>query len=216
MKTLPMADIQNDPFPDLIRSYNSSVEERESKPVPDWKKDLRWQYLAVLQRENRSSLIDIGAGTGVHGSFFQSQGIDVTCIDLSPALVKSCRAKGLKSKEISVLELSEIGQTFEAGFAFNSLLHIPSSLLAMALSNIARVLEPGGLFLWGQYGGEYREGIYQDDHYQPKRFFSLLEDDQILEFASEEFIVEDFSQIHGEDDSPIHFQSLLLRLKPDR
>jgi SAM-dependent methyltransferase len=206
----------NDPFPDLILAYDNSVEERESAPVADWKKNLRWQYLATLQRENKTSLIDIGAGTGVHSLFFLSQGIDVTCIDLSPALVESCREKGLPSKVMSVLDLPEIDQTFEAAFAFNSLLHIPSNLLANALSNIASILESEGIFFWGQYGGEYREGIYQDDHYQPKRFFSLLEDDQILEFASEEFIVEDFSQIRGEDDSPIYFQALLMRLKPDR
>ena len=211
-----MSQTPKDPFPDLIRSYNSSVEEREATPVAEWKKDLRWQYLAVLQGENKTSLVDIGAGTGVHGAFFQSQGIDVTCIDLSPALVESCRQKGLKGKVLSVLNLTEIGISFAAGFAFNSLLHIPSKQLPIALSNIAKVLEKDGLLFWGQYGGEYREGIYQDDHYQPKRFFSLLEDNQILEFASSDFIVEDFTQIHGKDDSPLHFQSLLLRVKPHR
>ena len=211
-----MSDNLHDPFPDLIRSYDSSVEEREATPVAEWKKELRWQYLASLQDEKRTSLIDIGAGTGIHGAFFQSQGIDVTCIDLSPALVESCREKGLKSKVLSVLNLAEIGRSFESGFAFNSLLHIPSKQLPKALSNIASVLEKGGLFFWGQYGGEYREGIYQDDHYQPKRFFSLLEDDQILDFASEYFLVEEFSQLHGKDDTPLHFQSLLLRVKPGR
>jgi SAM-dependent methyltransferase len=211
-----MSDKLHDPFPDLIRSYDSSVEEREATPVVAWKKDLRWQYLSALQNENRTSLIDIGAGTGVHGAFFLSQGIDVVCIDLSPALVQSCREKGLRSKVLSVLNLSEIGARFSAGFAFNSLLHIPSKQLPRALTNIANVLEKDGLFYWGQYGGETREGIYEDDHYQPKRFFSLLEDVQILEFASADFIVEDFAQIHGKDDSPLHFQSLLLRVKSSR
>ena len=202
----------NDPFPDLIRAYNNSVEFRESSPVSDWKVDLRCQFLAALQREDRTSLIDIGAGTGVHAAFFQSQGIDVSCIDLSPALVESCREKGLSSRVLSVLDLAEIGQRFDAAFALNSLLHIPCRLLPEALSNIAGVLGPEGLFYWGQYGGEKREGIYQDDHYQPKRFFSLLDDNQILEFASHAFKVEDFEQISQKVDDPLHFQSLLLRV----
>ena len=207
--------MMNDPFPDLIKSYDNSVEFRESSPVSDWKVALRREFLTALQREGRTSLIDIGAGTGVHAAFFQSQGIEVSCIDLSPALVESCRQKGLPAQILSVLDLAEIGQNYEAAFALNSLLHIPSKLLPEALSNIAAVLGQKGLFYWGQYGGEYREGIYQDDHYQPKRFFSLLSDDLILAFASANFIVEEFNQIHGKDDSPLHFQSMVLRVKPD-
>lgn len=208
-----MTGTQNDPFPDLIRSYDRAVAYRESSPVSEWKKEIRWKYLAALKQEGRTSLIDIGAGTGVHGLFFQSQGIEVSGIDLSPALVKQCRQKGLPCQELSVLELDGIGRSFEAAFALNSLLHIPSQLLPKALSNIARVLSREGLFYWGQYGGEYREGVYQDDHYQPKRFFSLLDDGQILKFASESFVVEEFKQVERGDESGLHFQSMILRVK---
>jgi len=34
---------------------------------------------------------------------------------------------------------------------------------------------------WGQYCGEQRESIYNEDKYEPKEFFSLLADDQIRE-----------------------------------
>lgn len=210
-----MADFQNDPFPDLIRAYDRSVEYRESAPVSSWKKDLRQQFLAALQREGRTSLIDIGAGTGVHGLFFQSQGIEVSCIDLSPALVEHCRGKGLSSQVLSVLDLAGVNQVFGAGFAMNSLLHIPSGLLPKALSNIAAVLARDGLFYWGQYGGEYREGVYQDDQYEPKRFFSLLDDDQIKTFASVNFTIEEFARVQLGDESSLHFQSMLLRVKPE-
>jgi cyclopropane fatty-acyl-phospholipid synthase-like methyltransferase len=208
-----MADFQDDPFPELIRSYDRAVEYRESKQVSAWKKDLRQGFLAALQQEGRNSLIDIGAGTGVHGLFFQSQGIEVSCIDLSPALAEQCRSKGLPCRVLSVLDLPDIGRTFDAAFALNSLLHIPSKLLPDALSNIAKVLGGEGLFYWGQYGGEYREGIYQDDNYEPKRFFSLLDDSQIQEFASVDFTIEEFDQIQLENSSPLHFQSMTLRKK---
>lgn len=208
-----MADFQDDPFPELIRAYDRAVEYRESKQVSTWKKDLRQGFLAALQQEGRNSLIDIGAGTGVHGLFFQSQGIEVSCIDLSPALVEQCRSKGLPSQVLSVLDLPDIGRTFDAAFALNSLLHIPSKLLPDALSNIARVLTGEGLFYWGQYGGEYREGIYQDDNYEPKRFFSLLDDGQIQKFASVDFTIEEFDRIQLEIGAPLHFQSMTLRKK---
>ncbi|HDD55260.1 MAG: SAM-dependent methyltransferase [Chloroflexota bacterium] len=210
-----MPENHTDPFPDLILSYDRAVDYRESVEISDWKKDLRWKFLAALKQEGRTSLIDIGAGTGVHAQFFQAQGIEVSCIDLSPALVEHCQKKGLPNQVLSVLDLDGIGRTFNAAFALNSLLHIPSRLLPKALSNIARVLTKEGLFYWGQYGGEYQEGVYQDDTYQPKRFFSLLADDQIRDFAAMNFTIETFEKIQLENSSPLHFQSLLLRVKSD-
>ena len=166
-----MSQTQNDPFPALIQAYDENADEREHLPVSSMKEDLRWNYLSALQDEGRSSLIDIGAGTGVHALFFQEQGLDLHCIDLSPALIEKCREKGLSSQVLSVLDLGELSRTFEAAFALNSLLHIPSQMLPRALDNIVGILEEEGLFYWGQYGGDKREGIYEDDHYQPKRFF---------------------------------------------
>lgn len=204
----------NDPFPMLVQAYNNTAEERDQTRVSSWKQDLRWTFLSSLQEEGRSNLIDIGAGTGVHALFFQEQGLDIHCIDLSPVLVEKCREKGLSSQVLSVLDLAQVSRTFDAAFAMNSLLHIPSRLLGKALSNIAGVLEAGGLFYWGQYGGEKREGIYEKDTYQPKRFFSLLPDQQIQEFAEVDFTLEGFNRILLDDTYPLHFQSLLLRVRP--
>ncbi len=41
----------------------------------------------------------------------------------------------------------------------------------VALENVHRVLQPGGLFNLGMYGGVDFEGVRECDHYIPKRFF---------------------------------------------
>jgi SAM-dependent methyltransferase len=208
-----MTQYKDDPFPNLIISYDRAADLRDQFNVSDWKKDLRSRYLNILKKEDKSKLIDIGAGTGIHAKYFQDQGIDVTCVDLSPALIDKCVQKGLRSYETNILDMSNFGQVFDAAFALNSLLHIPTTLLPDALSNISRILEPDGLLFWGQYGGEYREGVYQSDNYDPKRFFSLIDDNQMREFASINFTIENFDLIKLEDLSSLHFQSMLLRVK---
>ena len=208
-----MSAYKDDPFPNLIISYNQAADLREKNDVSDWKKELRKRFLSLLEEEGKSTLIDIGAGTGVHAKYFQERGIDVTCIDLSPALIEKCREKGLKSYEVNILEIAGFEHQFGAAFALNSLLHIPTNLLQDGLSNISKFLEPDGLLFWGQYGGNYREGVYQDDRYYPKRFFSLLDDNQIREFASKYFLIESFDQIIIKDMSPLYFQSMILRVK---
>jgi SAM-dependent methyltransferase len=202
-------------FQDLILSYDRKADARDKNIASDWKKDLRCKLLEILNSEEKSSLIDIGAGTGVHAKYFLDHGLDVTCIDLSPALVRKCIEKGLKSSIANVLDLNSHGQEYDCAFALNSLLHIPTLQLPTAISNISNILKPDGLFFWGQYGGEYREGVYQDDHHDPKRFFSLLNDDQMRDFASRFFTIDNFDTIILEDMSSLYFQSILARKKAE-
>jgi len=204
---------QNNVLRDLILSYDRAVNERDKYQVSDWKKHQRQRFLNLLNAEGKTKLIDIGSGTGIHGNFFQEQGIDVTCVDISPANVEKCKEKGLESYILDVLDLTSIGQFFDCAFALNSLLHIPTSQLSLTLANIHDILKPDGLFFWGQYGGEYREGVYEEDKYEPKRFFSLLDDAQIQEKASKLFYIEDFVTVSIKDITPLYFQSLTLRVK---
>jgi SAM-dependent methyltransferase len=205
-------------FLNLKLSYEQAADERDKSEASDWKKDLRWKFLNVLRAEGKNKLIDLGAGTGLHGKFFQDQGINVTCVDLVPAHVEKCIEKGLESFVLDLLDMSGIDNKFDSAFALNSLLHVPTKLLPDVLFNISNILDPNGLLYWGQYGGEYREGVYEDDHQEPKRFFSLLNDGQMHEMAQKKFSVEQFDRVELDGFAPMHFQSMLLRVKssPDQ
>ena len=109
------------------------------------------------------------------------------------------------------LHLDFPDESFDAVFAMNCLLHVPQSELQIVLQSIRRPLKPRGLFYWGQYGGIAREGVREDDHYVPQRFFSSLPDDVIQAEARKAFELLDFHTVHHTDDAPIHYQALLLR-----
>ena len=79
----------------LARIYDAAVERRAKTPLEPWKVPERAAFLELLVREERKSLLEIGAGTGVHGRFFADAGFDVVCADLSAAMVEHCRAQGL-------------------------------------------------------------------------------------------------------------------------
>jgi hypothetical protein len=63
----------------------------------------------------------------------------------------------------------------------------------------------------GQYGGIEHEGSWPDDEYEPKRYFSLLLDDQIRAMSERYFEVLSFDIIGLESEDEGHFQSLILR-----
>jgi hypothetical protein len=101
--------------------------------------------------------------------------------------------------------------SFDAAYAVNCLLHVPRAELPATLESVREVIRPGGLFYWGQYGGRDSEGVYEGDHYRPKRFFSFLTDEGIQTAARPCFEVVRWQRIELQDESGLHFQSLVLR-----
>ena len=196
----------------LRESYTREARGRDLSPVQPWKAEERSRFLGLLRDEGRRKLLELGAGPGKDGAFFRDHGLDVTCTDLSPAMVALCRSKGL---EAGVMDLSSPDfppETFQAAYALNSLLHLPEHELPSALDGIRAVLKPTGIFYLGVYGGRNQEGVWEDDPYRPKRFFSFHTDERLREIVTESFEVCSFRRIFPDGRTgPIHFQSLVLR-----
>jgi len=201
----------DDVLPMLRAAYDAKVEERDAHAVEPWKDTERAGFLALLRAEGRRTLVDIGAGPGVHAAFFRDGGLDVSCVDLSPAMVERCRERGLAAYNQDVLHL-EMPARFDAAFAMNSLLHTPPADLPNALRRVHDVLAPGGVFYLGQYGGVAFDGPWLDDSYDPPRYFSRLTDVALRRAANELFTVDEFRTVDvGAPADFGHFQALVLR-----
>lgn len=194
----------------LILSYNSQAEQRDQSKIEDWKVIERAAFLSLLTGERKQFLLEIGAGHGRDSKFFQENGIQVTCIDLSPEMVKLCQQKGLNARVMDMVDLDFPDDSFDAVYSLNSMLHLSKKELPIALQNIRGVLKVNGLFFLGVYGGYDFEGIWENDTYNPKRFFSLHSDEKLKQVVAENFELLSFKEVNfGEE--KIHFQSLILR-----
>ena len=199
---------------DLREAYNRKAAERDQgTPVP-WKVAERQYFLSSLREEQKRTLLEVGAGTGKDSLFFQEHGLEVTCIDLTPEMVRLCRQKGLRAYVMDAGDLRFPTASFDAVYALNSLLHLPKRELPAVLQAINTVLKPAGLFYMGVYGGYDHEGIWPDDPYEPQRFFSFFSDEHLQRVVAPFFDVLSFKRIllEGHDRTP-HFQSLILRKK---
>jgi SAM-dependent methyltransferase len=181
---------------DLREAYDKRAVWRDEQGYQDWKEKERANFLAHLERENKRTLLEIGAGPGRDSLFFQQNGLDVVATDLSPEMVKLCRAKGVTAyvMDFASLEFSEL---FEAIFALNCLLHVPKKDLPTILQRLHGLLKPNGLFYLGIYGGQDFEGIHEADQHEPKRHFSLYLNEQI-------------QVIVGRFLTPVYFQAIPL------
>jgi len=202
----------NNPFKNnLVEAYNKYAQERDTYKKEVWKVEERVNFLKLLQATNKRSLLEMGAGPGHDSKFFQDMGMTVTCIDLSPEMVKLCQQKGLSAQVMDMTNLDFPADSFDAVYALNSLLHIPKADFRIVLENVRKVLKPSGLFYLGVYGSdEELEGVREQDTYDPKRFFSFHTDLGIQKTVSEIFELLYFKRIPTTGNE-LHFQSLILK-----
>jgi len=194
----------------LILSYNVQAEQRAKSEIEDWKAAERGVFLELFKSEHKQSLLEIGAGHGRDSKFFQENGLQVSCIDLSPEMVKLCQQKGLNARVMDMIDLDFGDESFDAVYSLNSLLHLPKTELPFVLHEVKRVLKADGLFFLGVYGGYDFEGSWEKDSYIPKRFFSFHSDEGLQRVVTADFELLSFKPISS-GDGDLHFQSLTLR-----
>jgi SAM-dependent methyltransferase len=169
-----------------------------------------YYFFDLLRLENATTLLEVGAGTGVMGRWYADQGLRVTATDLAPVMIQHCRDKGLEAYEMDFLSL-KFDEPFDAVFGMNCLLHVPRAELRASLASISACLKPGGVAYLGQYGGIDREGPWVGDSYEPKRFFSYSSDEAMQAAAAEFFENVDFRTIAVNHYDEAHYQALTLR-----
>jgi SAM-dependent methyltransferase len=206
----------NTSYADIIGSlrsaYDGSAAERDLDEKSEWKLIEQSAFLERVRAERKSRLLELGAGTGHDSVYFKEHGLEVVATDLSPEMVARCRAKGLDAHVMDFLTLTFPPESFDVGYAFNSLLHVPNFHLPAVLMTIHQVLAPNALLYLGVYGGEAFEGVRTNDWHNPPRFFSFRSDDELLRMVRPYFDIVDF---HVVTNDGIHFQALTLR-RPEK
>jgi cyclopropane fatty-acyl-phospholipid synthase-like methyltransferase len=193
----------------LREAYDKRAAWRDDQPYQEWKAIERANFLAHLQRENKQTLLEIGAGPGRDSLFFQQNGLTVTATDLSPEMVRLCQEKGLMAVVMGFDDL-EFAEQFDALYALNCLLHVPKKELPAILQRLHGLLQPGGLFYMGVYGGRDSEGIYEKDEHEPKRLFAMYTNEAIQTVIGRFFTPVYFNAVPVESDIHI-FQSMIWR-----
>lgn len=197
----------------LRLAYDAKAEQRDRRAVAPWKDEGRRLFLDYLLREGRTRLLEIGAGPGSDSWFFHNHGLQVISTDLSPEMVRLCRSKGLEAHVMDFSRLQFPAASFDAVYALNCLLHVPSQELPRVLAEVSRVLRPGGLFYVGLYGGIDREGPWVEDSYLPPRFFVFYSDARMKQALQAFFDIEAFNTVTLPDseETGMHFQRFVLR-----
>jgi SAM-dependent methyltransferase len=105
--------------------------------------------LELLQRFGigpTSTIVDLGAGTGLLAAAAAPYCRRVIAVDPSPAMLAAARAReaGIECVEAGFLTYEHVGDPPDAVYSRNALHHLPDAWKAVALRRVANLLRPGG------------------------------------------------------------------------
>lgn len=173
----------------LRLAYDADAERRNARDPEAWRFDAVDDLVTRMRERGLRTVLDAGCGTGQMAEHMAHRGLDVTGLDLAPANVVFTQGRGVPAVVGDFVDLPFDDESFDGALAFNSLLHVPKDDLPGVISEIRRILAPGGLFKLVVWGGIDHEGPHEEDWLDPPRFFSFFTDDAFGELATPGFDV---------------------------
>ena len=125
-------------------NWELADEDSWSQPVPEA------YYLLARWGKNGAKILDLGCGIGRHSLLFAASGYEVSAIDSSVEALRSLKEKAMRekllidSRRALMTELPYEDEYFDYVIAFHVIYHGYRRDVEEALSEIRRVLKPGG------------------------------------------------------------------------
>jgi 2-polyprenyl-3-methyl-5-hydroxy-6-metoxy-1,4-benzoquinol methylase len=126
----------------------------EGEEPPHWAEEMKpsplaGQLLEMLPQKKGNKILEIGVGNGRDSVYFVSQNNEVTGIDIAEGAIKLAKENALKSgvgEKVNFVKgkAEELGFNNESFDAVYSISVLHATILPESLSEIARVLKPGG------------------------------------------------------------------------
>ncbi|MEN9649821.1 MAG: hypothetical protein RL094_788 [Candidatus Parcubacteria bacterium] len=166
-----------------IATYNALAKEYDEETIDFW--DLFPKtFINKFIELSGTSILDIGSGPGRDGLLLQAAGKDVTCIDASEEMIKLSSSRGLKSIQADFNSLPIEDSSVDAVWCYTTLLHTSKKAIDTPLSEIARVLQPSGIFAVGLIEGTTEE-YKKSSGVQLLRLFSFYQKEEFIQIAQQ-------------------------------
>ncbi len=111
----------------------------------------KFEEMPVIEQEALSrakgTVLDVGAGAGIHALYLQDSGFKVTCIDISEGAVKHLKSIGLNAEKVNFFSYN--GAKFDTILMLMNGIGIAGKLsnLETTLAHAKSLLNPGGRIL---------------------------------------------------------------------
>jgi predicted TPR repeat methyltransferase len=119
------------------------VGEFDQRMPADWSGEIA--TLLAFGVGERSTVVDLAAGTGTFARAIAGHVARVVAVDVSEAMVAEMHARGVYAVRAGFLSYEHEGEPPDAVFTSNGLHHLPDFWKMIALERVAGLLAPGGV-----------------------------------------------------------------------
>jgi SAM-dependent methyltransferase len=158
---------------DLIAYYEAEARAERRTGQSELRIRLRRTFAQLLRSERRGRIVDVGAGPGLDVAGWEAEGFSAVGVDLAPATVEVMHRHGLSGVAGSLYQLPFRNAAFDALWSMSTFVHVPDDRFDEAITELVRVVQPGGVLGIGTWGGLDFEGVPESGDLRPYRFFSL-------------------------------------------
>src|SRR5215470_3425842 len=126
-------------------------------------KPLERELLVRFAVTVNGKICDLGCGPGHVARYLHDHGADVIGIDLSPAMIEQARSRNsdIRFEQGDMRALKFEDNSLGGIAALYSIIHIPRAEVTTVLTELKRVLKPGGALLAGFHQGQ--ETLHQQE-----------------------------------------------------
>lgn len=158
---------------DLRSYYEAEARQRVRATLRGARVGLVTEFIQVLEREGRRSVIDIGAGPGLDGDHFVAAGMEYVGIDLALGNAQLAAGRGVTVLHADLRALPVRRHAFRAAWSMSALMHLSEDGVGAAVREMADALEPGSPMVVGMWGGDYGDVVSENGIAGQRRLFSL-------------------------------------------
>ncbi len=157
---------------DQIQYYSERAKEYEQiYQKPERQEDLKKLWIILKDLFSAKSVFEIACGTGYWTQFISETAKSIFAVDINETVIEIARSKKYQSpatfEMVDILNLSNINEKFDSGFAGFIWSHIPKQELDVFFSGFISNISPGGLvvFIDNQYVDGSSTPIESKDDY---------------------------------------------------
>jgi 2-polyprenyl-3-methyl-5-hydroxy-6-metoxy-1,4-benzoquinol methylase len=135
-------------FEFALQDHFRGLEGHTAEKLEIWLRTIEAMESATGSETQPAEWLDIGCGRGEWLTLAARENHRITGIDSNPASIEHCRGKGLRAEgaDATGYLASLPGASLSVVTAFHVVEHIPIAGLLKLVTEIARTLQPGGLF----------------------------------------------------------------------
>lgn len=138
------------------------------------------KFLSYLS--SKSYILDLGCGPGKDAEYFIGKGHKLIGVDISPQMIQLAR-ESVPQADFVVSDIESLSlkdDSLDAIWASASLLHVSKQAMPNVLTNLRRMLKPGGIFYISMKKGAGEEFTPDERYGGVKKFWNYVNEEELV------------------------------------